>query len=97
MDPPSVFDSLVASTASPDVDSTPQDKVLLRLLVDQIARIPKGYGLSALGESVRSHGLAEETEWWVKSAPNLEVSGAELAAALKDNSVLPAAWVASAA
>ena len=41
--------------------------------------------------------MADKTESWVKSAPNIEVSGPELAAALKDNSVLPAAWVASAA
>ncbi len=97
MDPSNVFDALVTSSASP-ADTTRADKIILRALVDRIANVPQGYGLSAIVDILQRHGLGDRAESWIKSVPNVDVSGTELSAALaEDSSVLSPKWVESTA
>jgi uncharacterized protein YidB (DUF937 family) len=60
-------------------------------------RVPQGYGLNVIVDVLQRHGLGVQAESWIKSAPNVDVSGSELSAALKDDSVLSPQWVESTA
>jgi uncharacterized protein YidB (DUF937 family) len=96
MDPSNVFDALVTSSASP-ADTTPADKIILRALVDRIANVPQGHGLHVIVDILQRHGLGAQAESWIKSVPNVDVSGPELSAALTEDSVLSPKWVESTA
>ena len=91
----SVFDAPVA--ASSPLATTPADKILLRTLVDQLAAVPGGKGLDAVVSALRGHGLGTQAESWIRSKPNVDVSGAELRAALKDEGPLNEGWATQAA
>ena len=60
-------------------------------------RVPQGYGLNVIVDILQRHGLGDRAESWIKSVPNADVSGTELSAALKDDSVLSPQWVESTA
>ena len=96
MEPASVFDALVTSTATPPVAATLVEKAILRSLLDRIATVPEGRGLTEVVDNLRRHGLEQQAESWIKSVPNIDVSGEELGKAL-EKSPLSSQWVESTA